>query len=87
MSREVFKFTAHEPLHKLIHAFETPKGLEVALKFDQEFGSSEAVLAATHHNAKGTIVDFPDGSSVLFQHISLHEFTAAVTDIGATFGF
>jgi len=87
MSQEVFKFAAHEPLQKLIHAFETPKGLTVALKFDREFGSSEAVIAATHHNSHGTVVDFPDGSSVLFEHIPLHEFTTAVADIGATFGF
>ena len=87
MSQEVFKFAAHEPLQKLIHAFETPKGLAVALKFQQEFGSSAAVIAATHHNSHGTVVDFPDGSTLLLTHIPLHEFDTAVADIGATFGF
>jgi len=87
MSQEVFKFAAHEPLQKLIHTFETPKGLAVAIKFDQEFGSSAAVIAAAHHNSHGTVVDFPDGSSVIFTHIPLHEFDTAVADIGAAFGF
>jgi hypothetical protein len=87
MSQEVFKFTAHEPLRKIIHAFETQKGEAVALKMDLEFGSSEAVIAATHHNARGTVVDFPDGSTLLLTHIPLHEFDTAVADIGATFGF
>jgi hypothetical protein len=87
MSQEVFKFTAHEPLTKVIQVFETPRGEALALKADEEFGSSAAVIAAAHHNSHGTVVDFPDGSSVLFTHIPLQEFDHAVADIGATFGF
>lgn len=87
MSQEVFKFQAHEPLQKIIQAFETSRGEAVALKIDEEFGSSQAVIAAAHHNSHGTVVDFPDGSTLLLTHIPLHEFDTAVADIGATFGF
>jgi hypothetical protein len=87
MSQEVFKFQADESLKKIIHAFETPRGLEVALKFEEEFGSSSAVIAAAHHTTRGTVVDFPDGSTLLLTHIPLHEFDHVVSAIGATFGF
>jgi hypothetical protein len=87
MAQEIFKFHASEPLERIIQTFEHAKGEEVAFKMDEEFGSSQAVIAAAHAKVHGTVVDFPDGSTLLLTHIPLHEFDTAVADIGATFGF